>query len=478
MSHLEKLCENHCHLHQSHEQKVNIKQHQVKQKSQEESHSFRKPSIRPSMDWKNKSGRKLPIPIMVPPPPKVISIHPSKLYKNLEAENSNSTGFNHDISPCVAGRRIHKLIENLQFVEGANFIHKLSHSTFKQMMEDEFSFQKLINFIPNSLPVVEAIYSKMFVNSRNEEPINLENLHPQEIVYSLINLFVPNNIPTELQLHYNQKQQISPSMREKILDQSCILSAKRILKVIMLFDKRIRKQIDLKKRKVDRVIRGLGQHGLVGSNHDTLIDLHDAIRIELERVGNQYRTVVQKMNEISDHASGKTSRQVSLSKSCISKGPAPIESSHQRQLSLTLKDVQERLVKNCRLLNMIEVTIGTNSTLQILLDNLRNRIEMDKEAISQVIQVGKLQCNKKTLPYTGQEGRIANGAEIHNPSLDNVVIDPETVLAPILIKYSTAYSKVFILLSLSSFECFLIHFNEDSILGSCLCFPLSFFPTF
>lgn len=470
MSHLEKLCENHCHLHQNHEQKVKIKQHQVK--SQEESHSFRKPSIRPSMDWKNKSSRKLPIPIMVPPPPKVISIHPSKLYKNLEAENSNSTGFNHEISPCIAGRRIHKLIENLQFVEGANFIHKLSHSTFKQMIEDEFSFQKLISFIPNSLPVVEAIYSKMFVNSRNEEPINLENLHPQEIVFSLINLFVPNNIPTELEseLNYNQKQQFSPSMREKILDQSCILSAKRILKVIMLFDKRIRKQIDLKKRKVDRVIRGLGQHGLVGSNHDTLIDLHDAIRIELERVGNQYRTVVQKMNEISDHANAKTSRQVSSSKSCISKGPAPIESSHQRQLSLKLKDVQERLVKNCRLLNMIEITIGTNGTLQILLDNLRNRIEMDKEAISQVIQVGKLQCNKKTPPCIGQEGRgqegrgqegrIARGGEQHNPSLDNVVIDPETVLAPILIKYSTAYSKVFFLLLLFSLLSLHLNFFE------------------
>lgn len=422
MSHLEKLCENHCHLHQNHVQST-----KAKKKNQEKSQLISsKPGFRPSMDWRNKSTRKLPIPIMVPPPPKVLSVQPGKLYQTLEGLNQNKPGFNNDISPSVAARRVQKLIENLQFVEAANFVHKLNHTTFKLMLE-ELSFVRLIQFIPNSLPTVEAIYSKMFVNSRSEEPISLEKLHPQEIVDSLINLFVPTTL--------SQWDKLPTSMRDKILDESSILSAKRILKVIMLFDNRIRKQIDLKKRQVDRALRGLGHHGLVGTSNDTLIELNDAVRIELEKLGNQYKATLQKLLiNTSSGNSTKPQSQVS-SKSSISKGPAPIESSHQRQLSLKLKDIQERLVENSHLLNVIEGTIGNNNTLQILLDNLRNRIEMDKEAITQVIQVGKL---VKKIPQRGESHHQHHSNQMSNSG----IIDPETILAPILIKYSAAYSNV------------------------------------
>lgn len=404
--------------------------------------SSKPPSFRPSMDWKHKSTRKLPIPIMVPPPPKVLSIRPGKLYQTLEAQNNNlnQPGFNNDISPLVAARRVMKLVENLQFVEAANFVHKLNHSTFKQMLEG-FSFQKLIQFIPNSLPAIEAIYSKMFVNSLSEEPIQLEKLHPQEIVDSLINLFIPNSLTETGNVKF------STSMRDKILDESCILSTKRILKVIMLFDNRIRKQLDLKKRKVDRALRGLGHHGLVGTSNDTLIDLHEAVRMELERVGNQYKLVLQKLNESSHVSSTKSlsaTKEVSSKTSKVSKGPAPIESSHQRQLSLKLKDIQERLVKNTQLLSVVETTIGNNNhTLQLLLEDLKNRIEMDKEAITQVVQVGKL-YNKSQQQQHQISGDLHQHQhfEMSNNNSFKDIIDPETILAPILIKYSAAYSKV------------------------------------
>ena len=67
---------------------------------------------------------------------------------------------------------------------------------------------------------------------------------------------------------------------------------------------------------------------------------------------------------------------------------APIAQSHQRQLSLKAQEIQERLIKNKTLLNVIEPTLE-NTSLEVLLGILQQRIELDKECLFQFTQVKK-----------------------------------------------------------------------------------------
>merc|ERR1719414_545202 len=67
---------------------------------------------------------------------------------------------------------------------------------------------------------------------------------------------------------------------------------------------------------------------------------------------------------------------------------APIAQSHQRQLSLKSNEIQERLIKNKTLLNVVEPTLE-NTSLEVLLGILQQRIELDKECLFQFTQVKK-----------------------------------------------------------------------------------------
>ena len=71
----------------------------------------------------------------------------------------------------------------------------------------------------------------------------------------------------------------------------------------------------------------------------------------------------------------------------VSKGP-PVAQSHQRQLSLRVDEIQERLIKNKTLLNVIEPSLE-NPSLEVLLGILQRRIELDKECLFQFNQLKK-----------------------------------------------------------------------------------------
>jgi hypothetical protein len=69
-----------------------------------------------------------------------------------------------------------------------------------------------------------------------------------------------------------------------------------------------------------------------------------------------------------------------------SKSIDPAQSSHQRLLNLNYSEIQQRLIQNKILLTKLE-TPGTK--LQNLIENLRNRVEKDKEVLICVNQIRK-----------------------------------------------------------------------------------------
>ena len=104
-----------------------------------------------------------------------------------------------------------------------------------------------------------------------------------------------------------------------------------------------------------------------------------ALKQEFEKVRRSYEGALEKL----DNLALLNTKQIQTIGH-----KAPIAQSHQRQLSLKASEIQERLIKNKTLLNVIEPTLE-NTSLEVLLGILQQRIELDKECLFQFTQVKK-----------------------------------------------------------------------------------------
>jgi len=88
------------------------------------------------------------------------------------------------------------------------------------------------------------------------------------------------------------------------------------------------KTLQQRSKVLDKAVEGMGQHGLVGTTDESLLPLHDALKVEFRRVVDTYKEALQKLEDLSLAAKNNPKS--------VAHGPAPISASHQRQLSLRL----------------------------------------------------------------------------------------------------------------------------------------------
>jgi len=104
-------------------------------------------------------------------------------------------------------------------------------------------------------------------------------------------------------------------------------------------DPSFHKRLVQRDRAMSKAVEGLGQHGLVGTSDESLLPLHEALRLEFLRVVDTYKKALSKLDELSLSGNKGVGSKVikgsgGSSGGNVAKGPAPIASSHQRQLSL------------------------------------------------------------------------------------------------------------------------------------------------
>lgn len=286
-----------------------------------------------------------------------------------------------DVSPRFAVKRILLLYENAQYREAANFINRLSHNTFKAIL-DQLPVDLFVEAMPHSLSILEALYAKVFLSS----DCGVKVLRPDHVLMQLVKLFTGSTGGTERWLG----------------------STRKLLKVIVLSEPKLRKALQVRRRSLDKAVEGLGQHGLVGTSDETLTNLHDALKAEFQKLVDTYKAALLKLEELSLLSSSSSSGK----RDGVSKGPAPVQASHQRQLSLQQADIQGRLIKNKTLLNVVEPVLE-NKSMAILLTILKRRVEYDKDALFQFTQLRK-----------------------------ELKVESEHVVAPLLMRYSHACEQV------------------------------------
>ena len=97
-----------------------------------------------------------------------------------------------DVSPNVAIRRILLLYENLQYREAASFINRLNYCTFRAIVT-ELPIDVLVESIPNSLPILEALYAKVFLCTSDGLTVSFKFLHPENVIMQMVRLFALQN---------------------------------------------------------------------------------------------------------------------------------------------------------------------------------------------------------------------------------------------------------------------------------------------
>lgn len=129
-----------------------------------------------------------------------------------------------DVSPTVAMKRIIVLYEKQQFREAANFINRLHRATFKSILED-LPVDMFIDAMPDSLPILEALYAKVFLSDGLNFPMKI--LRPESVIMQIANLFS----------HREMYESLPPNTPNPI-----VVSCKKLIKVrihIYIFNDRI-----------------------------------------------------------------------------------------------------------------------------------------------------------------------------------------------------------------------------------------------
>ena len=306
-----------------------------------------------------------------------------------------------DMSPKLALQRVLLLFDKGEYREAAAFIRRISQATYKQIVAD-MPMDLFVDSMPQSMPILEAIYAKLYLYNGGTLPNNTkykDKFSPESVVWQIVRFFacLDENNGT-----------IGGSSRRMELCGPWVSTCKRLLSVLLSAEPRIKRVVSERKKALTRAIEGLGQHGLVGTSDESLLNLHDALKLQFEKVQKSYTDALSKLDALS------LTPKVGSS----GKEKPPVAQSHQRQLSLRVDEIQERLIKNKTLLNVVEPTLE-NHSLEVLLGILQRRIELDKEVLFQFTQMKK---DKKLLLGAGS---------MRNPSV-----------APVLMKFQKGCQQV------------------------------------
>ena len=279
-----------------------------------------------------------------------------------------------DVSPRLALQRILVLYENGEHREAAAFLRRLAPPTFRQLLP-QLPADLFIESMPHSLPILEALYAKLFLAGDKiwQETRATSNLRPEAVVWQMVRFFA------------SQEDGLIGQMRWEFCG-PFISSCKRLLSVLLTAEPKVRRILSERKKALQKAIEGLGQHGMVGTSDEQLMNLHDALKLEFMKVQKSYVEALDKLEALALVAGGKHGKAGGQVGGPGSK--APIAQSHQRQLSLKADEIQERLIKNKTLLNVVEPTLE-NTPLEVLLGILQQRIELDKECLFQFTQLRK-----------------------------------------------------------------------------------------
>ena len=92
-----------------------------------------------------------------------------------------------DVSPRLATQRILALFQRGEHREAAAFLRRISVTTFRQMVA-QLPTDMFVDCLPQTLPLLEALYSKLFLTGGKKLSQTL-SVSPETVVWQLVKFF-------------------------------------------------------------------------------------------------------------------------------------------------------------------------------------------------------------------------------------------------------------------------------------------------
>jgi hypothetical protein len=198
-----------------------------------------------------------------------------------------------DASPRMALQRILALYENGEHREAAAFMRRLSFPAFRAILP-QLPADIFIESMPHSLPILEALYARLFAaDGCSGDALLLgkaQNLRPEAVVWQLVKFFAGQDD--------GRAVATAASGARWEFCGPFISSCKRLLAVLLAAEPRLRRVVADRRRALMKAVEGLGQHGLVGTSDERLLNLHTALKIEFDKSAKAYEEALKKLEEM------------------------------------------------------------------------------------------------------------------------------------------------------------------------------------
>ena len=287
-------------------------------------------------------GSRRPLPPRLLDYEAAVGMQPSLPPRPLDSQNVASAmslhaSSDHSGSPRMALQRILDLYERGDHREAAAFMRRLPFPAFRQILP-QLPADIFVESMPHSLPILEALYAKLFLAGDSKLLGKAQSLRPEAVVWQLVKFFASQD---------DGLLQVS-SATGQVKWEFCgpfISSCKRLLKVLLSAEPRLRRLLAERKRALMKAIEGLGQHGMVGTSDEQMMNLHAALKLEFEKAQKTYTNGVSKLEALSlvQPGGSKGDKHGGGGKhgaTTVAGKVAPIAQSHQRQLSLKASEIQ------------------------------------------------------------------------------------------------------------------------------------------
>ncbi|XP_057654520.1 uncharacterized protein LOC130892860 [Diorhabda carinulata] len=252
-------------------------------------------------------------------------------------------------SPRLILRRVMVLAEGRQFREAAAVLQKLGPNTIAAVA-GELPLDLLVEGLPHSAQLLETLFNKLIVSGQRP------NINADQVIWQLVRLLASHDDPT---------------LKTKVA---------KLAKALLEYQPNFHMEILSRKKALEQALQGLGCHGLT-PNVSGLTHLHAALKTELQLHIDVYKSALHRLDEL--HLISVDNKK-------------PVDASHQRLLSLKLKEVQQRLIDNKTLLTILDKP--ALKQLEVLVGTLSDRVQNDKEALFCVSQLKRLQPVPEDIP--------------------------------------------------------------------------------
>ncbi|EDV93215.1 uncharacterized protein LOC6564180 [Drosophila grimshawi] len=289
-------------------------------------------------------------------------------------------------SPRQVLRRLMLLSEGRQYREAAGVVGRLGPSVLHSVIA-ELPIDLLLEHLPHSAYLLESFYTRLTTLNSTPKP----DVPSETVVWQLVRLFA--------------------NPHESGLRQRC----SKLTQALAQYEPGLRQSLRERRRSFDNAVQGLGVHGLTtdAGAAGQLISLHVALKTELQRHVDTYKMAIHKLEELS----------------MVTVNQDPAHSSHQRLLAINYGDIQQRLIDNKTLLTMLDKP--ALKQLHTLVENLSTRVENDKDVLSCVGQVKRVdaQAHIEKRPAAGLLMNFSRGCEVVLHMMGPESVPPSPVAA-------------------------------------------------